>query len=85
MVNQKVYDLCRSDKTISSELAKEPTQAPGKLAKSLYGEEREELLHHDHFKDYTVSDEELERAYACGKWGSTRPSKLFLQVNYLCL
>lgn len=80
MVAQKIYDLCHAEQTVSSELAKNPTEAPGEIAKRLYGDEREKVLSSDHFKDYSISDEDLERAFECGKWGPTRPSKLFLQV-----
>jgi guanylate kinase len=80
MISQKVYDLCHSENTVSSELAKDPNESPGKIAKKLYGEEREELAHHDHFKDYTISDEDIQKAYECGRWGPTRPSNLFLKV-----
>ena len=81
MIHDKVYELCRSEKTVSGELAKNPTEAPGDIAKRLYGDQREKILTHDHFKDYSIGEEDLEKAEACGKWGPTKPSKLFLQVR----
>ena len=80
MVDQKVYDLCHAQETVSSELAKNPSEAPGDIAKRLYGNQSEKILHSDHFKDYSIRHEALKRAEDCGKWGGTRPSKLFLQV-----
>ena len=85
MVSQKVFDLCCGEKTVSSELAQNPKEAPGDIAKRLYGDDRKSFLSSDHFKEHNISEEDLERAYQCGKWGPTRPSKLFLKVRSLYL
>ena len=81
MLSQKVIELCHQAQTVSSELARDPTLAPGDIARKLYGEDRgdhDELLKHIHRPK--ASAEDLEQAYACGSWGNTRPSDLFLQV-----
>jgi hypothetical protein len=81
MVSQKVYDLCQGSVTVSSELAQDPTLSPGKVAKKLYGDD---VGGHDEHKAFNLPKatiDDLERAYLCGKWGSTRPSDLFLRVS----
>lgn len=81
MVSQKVFDLCQGSKTVSSEIARDPTLSPGQVIKHLYGED---IAGHDelgHFKSHAASPEDLEKAFRCGKWGNTRPSELFLKVS----
>ena len=80
MVSQKVYDLCHGSTTVSSELARDPSLAPGTVVKKLYGEDVGGHDEHKHFKEPRASAEDLQKAYECGKWGSTRPSDLFLKV-----
>ena len=82
MVSQKVYDLCQGGGTVSSELAQDPTLSPGKVAKKLYGDHVGGHDEHKTFKLPTATEDDLERAYRCGKWGSTRPSDLFLRVSH---
>ncbi len=82
MISEKVYKLCTSDKSISAELAKDPTQAPGEVSKTLFGSD---ALDHDEVKppkEAKAGTEDLERAYQCGKWGNTRPSDLFLKACF---
>lgn len=80
MIPGIVYGLCHSDQTLTSELARNPTQCP---LKTFYG-----LYHgYKHNKDESAtkpaSDEEdsLQKAYECGHWGDAKPSTLFLQVG----
>ena len=85
MVSQKVVDLCRSNKTVSSELGRDPTLAPGKVVKELYGDD---VAGHDElekFKEPHATAEDLERAHSCGNWGKTQPSELFLRVSHILL
>lgn len=84
MVSQKVFDFCQGKTTISSELARDPTIAPGHLVKKLYGTDVADHAELKHFKEPRASAEDLEKAYQCGKWGSTRPSELFMRVWHLC-
>lgn len=84
MVPQKVVDLCQGNTTISSELARDPALAPGHVVKSLYGTDVADHAELKHYKEPRASAEDLEKAYRCGKWGSTRPSELFLRVSQLC-
>lgn len=84
MVSPKVFDFCQGKITISSELARDPTLAPGHVVKKLYGTDVADHAELKHFKEPRASAEDLEKAYRCGKWGSTRPSELFLRVCQLC-
>ena len=81
MVSQKVYDLCHGQKTVSSELAHDPSLAPGSVAKKLYGEDVGGHDEHKHFKLLDATEQDLQKAYESGKWGTTRPSDLFLKVG----
>ncbi len=81
MVSHKVYDLCQGNVTVSSELARDPTLPPGSVAKKLYGDDVGGHDEHRSFKRPNATAEDLEKAYQCGKWGSTRPSDLFLRVS----
>ncbi|KAI9873321.1 MAG: hypothetical protein M1830_000543 [Pleopsidium flavum] len=82
MVSQKVFDLCRSNVTVSSELAHDPTLQPGSIVKKLYGDDIGGHDEHKNFKRHNATAEDLERAYQCGKWGGTRPSELFLRIYH---
>lgn len=78
-----------SEATVTSELAKDPKQSASSVFKSLYHD-------HHHISNDTKQgpsnsapekNEEsqessiFEKARACGKWGTTEPSELFLQVS----
>lgn len=81
MVSQKVFNLCHGPSTVSSELAQDPTLAPGSVVRKLYGDEHGGHDEHKPFKRPDATADDLEKAYQCGKWGSTRPSDLFLRVS----
>ncbi|KAE8149782.1 hypothetical protein BDV25DRAFT_155747 [Aspergillus avenaceus] len=80
MLPDKVYELCHSDKTVSSELARDPSQSPYKVFHALYSE------HHSD-KDSPATngaskEDSLHRTLRCGNWGPTRPSNLFLNIYH---
>lgn len=83
MIPDRVYKVCHDTDTISSEMAKDPTQAPGDVWKRLY-EEYDKDSHSDKEVEShksEITEEDLKRAYECGNWGPTRPSELFLRVR----
>ena len=86
-ISDALYKFCQSNVTVTSEVAKDPSQKPGDVFKHLYHEgrildEAEELKKPDHSKDiHDYGEEALQHAFECGKWGKTRPSRLFLQVR----
>ncbi|KAF4982966.1 hypothetical protein FZEAL_1536 [Fusarium zealandicum] len=81
MVSKKVYDLCQATETVSSVLAKDPTKAPGDVVKRLYGHHEHGLHHKTPDKHIGASSEDIiQRALECGRWGPTNPSPLFLQA-----
>ncbi|KAF3391440.1 hypothetical protein F1880_007432 [Penicillium rolfsii] len=91
MVTDRIYNWCKQPDTVTSELAKDPSQSPWKVFKDLYET-------HDHIlplkksvdSGTTSSDEvspalekdELQKALSCGNWGSSVPSELFLKVYH---
>lgn len=80
MISDQVYDFCRSPTSVSSELAKNPAEAPGDIAKRLYGSIAKSAANGATSAANGHGEPDLERAFDCGKWGSTRPSDLFLKV-----
>jgi hypothetical protein len=82
MIPDHVYNICQSKITVSSELAKNPTQPPGEILRRLFPHSTVSGRIDDHLKPKPVSaSEDLEKAYQCGDWGKTRPSDLFLKVT----
>lgn len=84
MISDQLYELARSDKSVSSALAKNPEESPGEAAHRLYG-------HSGHRGASQLPSTEsghvadLQRALECGKWGDQRPSDLFLKVGNTCI
>lgn len=90
MVPPKVYERCHQPATVTSELARDPSQCPTKLFRKLF--EGHHLPHVHKSRSESSSDsesedeklEELQKARACGNFGSAEPSNLFLQVSETC-
>jgi hypothetical protein len=90
MVTDRVYNWCKQSDTVTSELAKDPSQCPWKIFKDLY-ETHDHTLHPQKSVDSvsTPSDvvsptqekDQLQKAFSCGNWGSSVPSELFLKVS----
>ena len=84
MVSQKVIALCQSSVTVSSELARNPSLVPGSVAKKLYVEDNanhtRNHIQNQRLRELDASAEDLRKAYECGKWGTSKPSELFLKV-----
>lgn len=83
MLAQEVYELCRSDKSVSSELAKDPQQSPRKIVHRLYFDKKAEDIPSNAVAEVGEKRNDLRRAYECGNWGPSRPSDLFLRVDLL--
>lgn len=81
MIPPKVYELCRNGKSVSGELAQNPSEAPSKAAKRLFGVHLEEEVVGERLHKPKEGANDLEQALECGKWGETRPSDLFLNVR----
>ena len=82
-ISDKIYNLCRSAASISSEYAQNPTTAPGKLGSKLYGNAANTFTPPKPPSERVpASPEQLQRAYECGNFGPTRPSDLFLRCYH---
>ncbi|PGH18320.1 hypothetical protein AJ80_04498 [Polytolypa hystricis UAMH7299] len=82
MVSQEVYELCHSETSVISELAKNPSLSPRYIIKRLY-KRRKRLCRESAKADKPVNTPvDIRQAYECGKWGSQRPSDLFLQIYH---
>ncbi|EFW14872.1 phospholipase D [Coccidioides posadasii str. Silveira] len=81
MIPKRMCALCQNKISVSSELAKDPEATPRDVVARFLeradgqfpGEPRSEKLPVPDSKD-------LEVAFQCGKWGSQRPSDLFLKI-----
>lgn len=89
MVSRKLYNMSHGQQTVTSELALDPSQCPQKVFHKLF--EGHHLPHSHHNGEESDSDsdkaskweqlDELEKARACGNFGSTETSELFLKVG----
>jgi len=81
MIPKNVLELCQSGVSVSAELAKNPTLAPHEVAKKLfhYDSGDEKVSKKVNLGDETDAD--LDQALACGNWGNSRPTRLFLRVS----
>ncbi|CRG87878.1 hypothetical protein PISL3812_04899 [Talaromyces islandicus] len=82
MISDQLYELVRSNASVSSELAKHPKASPGKIAHKLY----DHIKHKRDTNNLQLPSKgprdiaDLQRAFECGKWGDRRPSDLFLKL-----
>ncbi|KAK2747192.1 hypothetical protein FQN55_005187 [Onygenales sp. PD_40] len=83
MFPEWIYDLCREESSVTLELASDPTSTPRAIADRLYNP-RHGLCErcHGSEKDPRNTHLDLQQAYLCGKWGSKRPSDIFLQIYH---
>jgi hypothetical protein len=81
MIPPKIYELCRSDKSVTNEVAKNPSEAPANAVKRLFGHDLLEDVAGERMKESKDEANALQHAFECGNWGPTRPSDLFLQVK----
>ena len=80
MIPPKVYELCRSGKSVSAEIEKNPSESPGEAAKRLFGVNFKEDILGEGIKHPEEGPQGLQQALECGNWGESKPSELFLQV-----
>jgi len=81
MIPPRVYELCRNGKSVSAELARNPTESPSKAAKALFGSNIEEEVQEEKETTLKQGSDDLEQALACGNFGDVRPSDLFLRAS----
>lgn len=84
-ISDKVYRLCTSPTSITSQVAKNPSQEPAYHANALYGGEHLAITDHKSHNRQPASPAELDRARQCGNWGDSEPSELFLQCYHAAL
>jgi hypothetical protein len=80
MISENVYRLCHHEKTVSSELARDPSQSPAKLFHKLYYDYKLKEKLFETKQSTAARQDPLQRAYDCGNWGTAKPSNLFLKV-----
>lgn len=75
MISDFVLELCTAQDTVTARLARQPDEAPGRVAKELFGRSALPNAEGQQRGGY-----DPERALQCGRWGSSQPSELFLKV-----
>lgn len=84
-INDSLYQLCQSPDSVSSLVAQHSALTAGEAwAKLCSRDTKSSPESSGDVKDLgkgTVGANELQRAQACGKWGQTQPSELFLRVG----
>lgn len=92
MVSDRVYNWRKQSTDVTSELAKNPSQCPLKVFKRLYESHDHPLSSKDSAESVNTSSNQdsvgqekpqLRNALACGNWGSSVPSELFIKVRYI--
>jgi phosphatidylserine/phosphatidylglycerophosphate/cardiolipin synthase-like enzyme len=82
-ISERVYKFCTSEDSVSSEIAKDFRTAPKDAAKKLYGHVKISVSAEKPPKvREPATEEQLQRAFECGKWGPTKPSELFLRIYH---
>ena len=84
MIPQHVYDLCQSQKSVTSELANNPSLTPKEAAKALFGIHIEDDVCNKTLELRQPGEKDIEHARQCGNWGESKPSDLFLKVREGC-
>jgi hypothetical protein len=87
MIPPKIFELCTSGQSVTSELEQNPSEAPVHASKKLFGVDiQEDVLGEKESKFVKKHEDDdanaLEQAYECGNFGQTRPSELFLKARY---
>lgn len=77
MVSENVYKLCNETETVSSALAKDPALSPGDAVKQIYSQPANGV---DNGSNGKLATSEDASSIACGRWGKTEPTPLFLQA-----
>ncbi|OQE47125.1 hypothetical protein PENCOP_c001G04325 [Penicillium coprophilum] len=87
MVSRKVYNMCQAQ-TVTSELARDPSQCPQKVFHELF-ESHHASRTYDGTEESNIDKasewetlNELQKARACGNFGSVETSDLFLKVYH---
>jgi len=84
-ISDRLYDMCQSEESVSSLMAADEELTPAdawlKLIQSRHSAKNSTESVQSTQKD-SKSDQALDRARACGKWGPAEPSDLFLRVGF---
>ncbi|KAI1818410.1 hypothetical protein GGS20DRAFT_288209 [Poronia punctata] len=89
IISERLYDMCRSEESVSSLMGKHPDLTPADAWLKLMERQRahsgdekdvEESPHQREACSDRDLSEELHRARDCGKWGRNEPSDLFISI-----
>ncbi|KAF2015791.1 phospholipase D active site motif protein [Aaosphaeria arxii CBS 175.79] len=83
-ISDTVFGYCTNSTSVSSKLSKDTSKTAGQHAEELYSHSNNAALA-TFTERHPASKAELERARACGNWGNSEPSDLFLQCYHAAL
>jgi len=82
-ITDKIYDFCHREVTIIGQLAIDPLLAPSEAGDREFGSHGLSVIDQKPPKDRVeTTEEDLKRAFECGKWGNTQPSDQFLRIYH---
>jgi phosphatidylserine/phosphatidylglycerophosphate/cardiolipin synthase-like enzyme len=81
-ITPKVVELCQSEETVSSVLAKDPSLSPGEVAERIFSKRKTKPSRRADEELGSASAEDLKQAASCGRWGPTQPGELFLRAYH---
>ncbi|KAI8624312.1 phospholipase D/nuclease [Xylariaceae sp. FL1651] len=84
-ITDHLYEWCQSKESVSSLLAADPNLTPGDAWHKLFHGHRFGVDTQEHIRDvgkYPITDEEMQRARQCGKWGPNEPSNMFIRIYH---
>ncbi|KAI1962863.1 hypothetical protein LOZ58_002487 [Ophidiomyces ophidiicola] len=82
MISERVVQLCQEGTTVSSEMAKDQNTIPHDTIVRLLSEKSRNLREYPNSRTQHHFEKDLNTALECGKWGSQRPSDLFLKIYH---
>ena len=80
MVTDNIVRLCNEHLTLSRAVAVKPDVTPGDHVKQQWGHFPRDYKNDPEKYRQLLTDEDIEKARGCGKWGPTNPSPLFLRA-----
>jgi hypothetical protein len=82
-ISDELYKLCRSEDSASNAYANKPNEEIGQVAAQVYSSHHSaDIETKPPQTRVPATQEDLQRAYSCGRFGNTKPSELFLRAYH---
>ncbi|KAI0486159.1 hypothetical protein F4859DRAFT_527995 [Xylaria cf. heliscus] len=84
-IGNDLYKWCHQEDSVSSLITANPNLTPAEAWRELFHVNNTSTSGSGYNRNYIknpITDEELQRARSCGKWGPREPSDLFIKLYY---